>query len=122
MSEKIGKSDDTSSGQGIDRKVTLSSSVYDAESQDLDVSLGQPGESLKLDKTGLPSDSSTFARCIRSFELSTVAEDCDTASGQFPRRSRTPESGHDQSWWLLCRLQPTSMYLLSLLATRRQSR
>ncbi|KAF7366951.1 MFS general substrate transporter [Mycena sanguinolenta] len=53
MSEKIGVNDDKSSSQGLDRKVPVSS-VHDTESQSLHISLGQPGESLKLDKTGLP--------------------------------------------------------------------
>ncbi|KAF7366945.1 MFS general substrate transporter [Mycena sanguinolenta] len=53
MSEKISVNDDKSSSQGLDRKVPVSS-VHDTESQSLHISLGQPGESLKLDKTGLP--------------------------------------------------------------------
>ncbi|KAF7356451.1 MFS general substrate transporter [Mycena venus] len=52
-SEKIDIIDDKSSGQGIDHKVSVST-IRDLESQGVHVSLGQPGQSLKLDKTGLP--------------------------------------------------------------------
>ncbi|KAJ7902556.1 MFS general substrate transporter [Mycena olivaceomarginata] len=51
-SEKIDAIDDKSSGQGVDRKISVS--VQDAESQDVHINLGQPGQILKLDKTGLP--------------------------------------------------------------------
>jgi hypothetical protein len=132
-SEKIDAIDDKSSGQGVDRKISVS--VQDAESrrfysplyslllilrirffsEDVHINLGQPGQILKLDKTGLPlvpqpsddpSDPLNFPQWLKVgsfFEMSVLLliypkQDCDSAPSELPRPSRSFEPSYNQPW------------------------